>query len=185
MANAPTGTSSSKQVHSFDVFDTVLTRVVSPPTAAFKLVEERVRDVLPRGGCPSTFAKARQAAQQRAQRWHGPRTTLAHIYQELSYVNQSTDWERVKETELEVERDLLVPVPQGEALLKSSRAEGHPVVFISDMYLPAAFIRAQLEVHNLWMPGDRLFVSCEHGSKKGHGLFSAVCEDIGAYRQAS
>lgn len=176
--------SANAVVCSFDVFDTVLTRAVSPPTAAFLLEGERAGTVLPTGYSPRAFAEARRAAEQRALRWHGDRMTLDAIYRELRDTNPDVDWDRVQDVELEVERDLLTPVPEGCDLLQRCRAAGHSIIFMSDMYLPAAFIQAQLEAHDLWQSGDRLFVSCEHGCKKGKGLFDVVYDTLGIAPEA-
>ncbi|WP_098060893.1 hypothetical protein [Longimonas halophila] len=174
----PSSTSAAPVVCSFDVFDTVLTRTVSPPTAAFMLVGRRAAELLPPGYTPRAFAEARQAAEQRVLRWHGAHMTLDAIYRELEHTIHTADWARIKEIELEVEHELLIPVPDGQKLLENCRKRGHAVVFVSDMYLPHAFIQTQLDHHGLWMPADRLFVSCDYGCKKGHGLFDVVCETL-------
>ena len=175
----PSADTTDPIVCSFDVFDTVLTRAVSPPTAAFLLIEQRPADALPPGYTARTFAEARRSAEQRALAWHGARTTLNAIYEELRATMPDADWARIQRTELEVERTLLAPVPVGRDLLQQCREAGHTVVFVSDMYLPAAFIQEQLETHGLWQTGDRLFVSCEHGFQKGDGLFDVVCTTLG------
>ena len=169
---------------SFGVFDTVLTRAISPPTAAFLLIGQRAADALPAGYTARAFAEARRSAEQRSLTWNGARMTLDAIYEELRATMPNADWARIQRTELEVERTLLTPVPIGRDLLQRCRDAGHTIVFVSDMYLPATFIRAQLETHGLWQTGDRLFLSCEHGCKKGDGLFDVVCTTLGVAPEA-
>lgn len=176
----PSASSTNATVCSFDVFDTVLTRAVSPPTAAFLLVGQRAAKALPAGCTPRAFAEARQAAEQRVLQWYGPHMTLDAIYRELqtNWPGATTDWSRIQTTELAVERDLLTPVPVGCDLVRQCRKAGHRVIFVSDMYLPSAFIQEQLETHGLWQANDQLFVSCEYGCKKGSGLFDVVCKTL-------
>lgn len=176
----PSASSTNPTVCSFDVFDTVLTRAVSPPTAAFLLVGKRAAHALPVGCTPRAFAEARQAAEQRVLRWHGARMTLDAIYHELqtNWPGATTDWSQIQAMELAVERDLLTPVPVGCDLVQQCREAGHRVIFVSDMYLPSAFIQEQLETHGLWQANDQLFVSCEYGCKKGSGLFKVVYETL-------
>jgi len=176
----PSASSTNATVCSFDVFDTVLTRAVSPPTAAFLLVGQRAAHALPGGCTPRAFAEARQAAEQRALRWHGAHMTLDAIYHELQtrWPGAPTDWSQIQAMELSVERTLLTPAPVGCDLVQQCREAGHRVIFVSDMYLPGAFIQDQLDAHGLWQAGDQLFVSCEYGCKKGHGLFDVVCKTL-------
>ena len=167
---------SSTAHYSFDVFDTVLARAVHPPEAVFWQTGEDVRDLLPAACTPHDFAKLRAAADRRADEWHGPHKTLNRIYEELHTTLPVSDavLHRIKEAELAVEQAVLYPIPETQAAIQSLRAEGAPILFASDMYLPSAFLQACLHKHGLWHPGDTLLVSCEHGATKSTGLFATV-----------
>lgn len=59
--------------------------------------------------------------------------------------------------------------------LKSQRKE---ILFVSDMYLPAEFIKSLLE-KNLITPPYRLYVSSEVGTTKSLGLFQYILSETG------
>jgi FMN phosphatase YigB (HAD superfamily) len=80
--------------------------------------------------------------------------------------------------EMDLEVRLCFPVTEGRRLLTSARQRGQQVIFVSDMYLPGEFIRQLLEKHGLWLAGDRLYVSHEHGMAKHGGLFVKICEEL-------
>ena len=156
---------------SFDVFDTVLTRSVSPPTVVFFLLGRRISDSLPSHCSPEAFAYARVQAERRAVENKGCRTSLRDIYLELADALQfgKEQARYVMEAECALEAELLRPVPEALARLKMLRERGERIAFVSDMYLPAAFIQQQLARHGLWEKRDVLYVSCEHGEEKGSG----------------
>jgi hypothetical protein len=80
--------------------------------------------------------------------------------------------------EMNLEERLCFTVTEGRRLLTSARQRGQQVIFVSDMYLPGEFIRQLLEKHRLWLAGDRLYVSHEHGMAKHGGLFGKICEEL-------
>jgi len=164
-------------MYSFDVFDTVLTRSVCPPRVVFALAAREAQAALPAACSPIQFAALRECADTWAHRWHGDTTTLDDTYRELkASLNLSTAAiEHLKAAELAVEQRVLYPVPRIQATIRSLRARGVDIVFTSDMYLPSTFLKERLIQHDIWQAGDHLFVSCEHGRRKGGGhLFEPV-----------
>jgi len=169
----------SPQIHSFDVFDTVLMRKVAHPTDVFHLVAERLvsEGILP----------AREAA-----RWPGERVAAEQDARRATRQREVSHAEILRclcarldldiavadvlaQIELEIEFELLVVVPGAGQAIETARRAGHRVAFTSDMYVPASFIRAALERHHLIRPGDALFVSSESGATKARGdLFALV-----------
>jgi FMN phosphatase YigB (HAD superfamily) len=169
-----------KQIQSFDVFDTVLTRAVGDPAALFLLLGRRLsnRSLIP---CtPEAFARARVDSERRASlNAPGGHVSLAQVYMELGSRLYLDDAQRaaVLESEYELEAELIRPVPGAADRISAARAARKQIVFISDMYLPACFIRTQLSDHRLWEEGDALHVSCETGKWKTSGeLFRAMLE---------
>ena len=71
--------------------------------------------------------------------------------------------------ELDAERENLFPIPGAQAMVQKARAAGKRVVFVSDMYLPEAFVRSVLAESNLLAEGDGLYVSSRWGESKAHG----------------
>jgi FMN phosphatase YigB (HAD superfamily) len=162
---------------SFDVFETLLVRTVSPPAAVFEIVgtiaAERGLIDIP----GHIFGKAREFAERRANTSGGDHVTLDDIYSELAFSlglsRQQEDG--AKALELEVERDLLQPVPSIIGLFHQARRSSHRIIFVSDMHLPAEFIEEQLRLHGFWQDGDGLYVSHTHGCSKRNGsLFKTL-----------
>jgi predicted HAD superfamily hydrolase len=170
--------------YSFDVFDTVLTRNVLYPKDVFHLIQNRIPGRFHEKG--SRLGKGfwgRRVWAEFIARRHKIHEdiSLADIYRSLAHIysvdNRLRD--RLVELELEVESDVLVPLDGAAALLASCRTHGTGVIFVSDMYLPAAFIRGLLEREGFFLPGDRLYVSGEVGLTKASGnLFRYLLEDL-------
>jgi FMN phosphatase YigB (HAD superfamily) len=167
---------------SFDVFDTVLTRVVGSPHTAFLLLGKRLADLSLLNCTPETFAQERINAEQHALKKSGEETTLRHIYTELGTALKLTETQcnRIMELECALQTELLRPVPRAKDYVQAAREQGQRVVFISDMHLSSEFIQKQLVRHGLWMDGDRCYVSCEYGKSKTSGeLFQEVLHHEG------
>ena len=171
------------QVFSFDVFDTVLTRAVSPPSAVFLLTGQRAVSVLPNHCCPAQFAFVRGEAERRTYMWHGAAASLADIYREVQEsLNLSKEQaHQLKRLELDVESEVMYPVPDTCAVIQKLRDKGKSIVFTSDMYLSSDQIRSWLIEYDIWQPEDFLVVSCEHGEFKYNGsLFQPVIDRCGS-----
>ncbi len=81
------------------------------------------------------------------------------------------------EEELRSEAVCLVPIKPAVDRVDRLHAEGHRIIFASDMYLPASFIRERLQEYGIFHPGDRLYVSGELGITKGSGkLFQYILD---------
>lgn len=167
----------SRRLFTFDVFETLLVRSVSPHHEIF----DRVGRTAVRQGlitCSAcAFARGREAAGRRARTIHGDVLNLQDIYAEVgAALSLSPDvGEAIMALELAEEAAALRAVESARALVEDARHGGRGVAFVSDMYLPSAFIREQLEKHRFWAAGDRLYVSHEHGWEKRSGrLFEIV-----------
>lgn len=148
---------------SFDVFDTCLTRRVAEPHEVFDLIAIKQK-------AGSNFRFDRQEAEREANR-RFTHATLEEIYQVLAgwsgwSANRTAE---MMQAELDVEAEQLIPVEDIRQYIDRARKSGSLLAFVSDMYLPAAFLRAQLIRHNFYKPGDLLLVSCEHRAAKADG----------------
>lgn len=174
------------EVRTYDVFETVLVRSVSPPAAVFDVVGRRAVALGLLECSPAAFGRARDWAEARALRWSGDRTSLEGIYREVCHALR-LDPEvggRLAELELDVERALLRSWPAARRMVAQERAASGRVVYVSDMYLPADFIEEQLRRHGLFEDGDVLFVSHAHGATKRTGaLFPEVARALGVRTQ--
>jgi FMN phosphatase YigB (HAD superfamily) len=171
------------KIASFDVFDTVLTRVVGDPRSIFLLLGKKLVQQSLVSCTPEVFARARIQSEPRAFRNIGEQCTLRHIYTELAIELRLTDeqQEKIMQLELDLESTFIRPVSIAREMINSVRNSGDRIVFVSDMYLSSEFIQAQLMYHSFWQEGDILYVSNEFGKSKATGqLFQEliVREDI-------
>lgn len=130
---------------SFDIFDTALTRLVESPCDVFAEVERRL--TVEYGAPAKGFAVHREEAEQRARHkayLDGKEdVTLSMIYKEMKDDLETTDgWfrSRALRVECEVERSLLVPVPEIQTLVQRLKMLNKKFAFVSDMYLPPSFL---------------------------------------------
>lgn len=163
---------------SLDVFDTVLVRKVGEPAAVFVLAGRLARERLQSAIDPFAFAEKRMEAEHAVrQRAHGGEITLDQISGELALqlglnhdvAGALTGFELASETQL------IGAAPEAQAWLDSLRLGSPRLIFVSDMYLPAEFIRGRLVDAGCWRDGDRLYVSSEEGASKISGrLFQRI-----------
>lgn len=182
--NLASGDSTHRQLVCFDVFETLLVRSVSPHLEIFDRLgrSAQARQLIP---CSAyAFARTREAAERRARANLGHAVSLGDIYDELAPALSlpSRLAKEIMALELQEEARALRAVESARALMANARADVGNVVFVSDMYLPHAFIREQLERHRFWQAGDRLYVSHEHGCEKRDGrLFRIVAATEGVH----
>jgi FMN phosphatase YigB (HAD superfamily) len=157
----------SARLHSFDVFDTLVTRAVGNPTSVFVLLG-RTPDAAALTRCsPEEFARVRIAAERRSRRGRGE-TTLTRIYDEVA-VSLGLDeaaGRRLQQMEIDLEHRLSRTVPGAAELLKA--ADGTRIA-LSDMYLPGDVVRSLLEQAGLAELVDDVVVSSDHGVTKSDG----------------
>lgn len=139
---------------SFDLYDTLLTRLVATPADVFRLVEDETGLI--------GFAQMRAAAELKARRKAGGREiTLAEIYAELGLDHERG--EQAKAAELHFETVLVTGIVQNmEGLMAGD-------VVISDMYHSADTLK---KVLSSCLAEDRMptvLVSAELGKRKADG----------------
>lgn len=161
-----------KTLHSFDIFDTVLTRTFAVPCDLFVALGEEAgrRGLL--GVAPEEFARKRMEAETAARRTAraqepGVSEVYAVLARELGL--PPAEIGRLQELELEMEAAALQPVPGMRESVAGAREASGRVIFISDMYLPSAFLERVLSKHGLFRAGDRVYVSGEARASKASG----------------
>jgi FMN phosphatase YigB (HAD superfamily) len=159
------------QIASFDVFDTLITRVVGEAKSIFLLLGRQLAKQCLIECTPETFARARIQAEPLAFRNMGKHYMLHHIYIELAIALRLNDdrREKILQQELDLESKLMRPIPIGKSHVQTARERGNRIVFVSDMYFPTEFIKEQLQRHQFWQDGDHLYVSNEYGKSKATG----------------
>jgi FMN phosphatase YigB (HAD superfamily) len=157
---------------SFDVFDTLLMRVVGDPRDVFLFLGYRLRRLGLIECSPEVFAHQRVLAESRAHAIAGCHPTLEQIYREwlhgMNHSEQSA--EALASAELALEDEFLIPVPGALALVDEARAQGCQIVFVTDTNMSAGFIASVLSKQGFYRQGDRVFASCEVRVDKARGL---------------
>ncbi|MDE1147180.1 MAG: hypothetical protein PW843_11245 [Azospirillaceae bacterium] len=158
---------------SLDIFDTALTRLVDSPADTFAEMERRL--ILQFGPMAKGFATEREEAERdarkRQQRLKGAEeVTFQQIYTEIGQRMPALapHLEIARQVELEVERDILVAVPDILELTRRLAVIGKPYIFVSDMYLPADFL-ADVLAGCGYTGWQALHVSCETMATKSGG----------------
>ena len=160
--------------HSFDVFDTALTRTFARPADLFfQLGRDRCAS-------PDHWMRLRIEAERKARRrTEREEVTLEEIYRVLAPAMawNAEQTRRAIAAELELEQHRLRPVPEIRERVEHLHRAGQSVAFISDTYLPVSFLRERLAQHGFWKEGDRLAASSEEGATKRSGnLYRAVLD---------
>jgi FMN phosphatase YigB (HAD superfamily) len=157
---------------SFDVFDTLLTRVVGEPRDVFLFLGARLRQLGLIECSAEVFAHQRILAEARANAIAGCHPTLGQIYSEWLHGMNHSELapERFAAEELALEERFLIAVPGALELVQLARQEGCGIVFVTDTNMPSSFIVSVLEKHGFYRPGDRIFASCEVRVDKARGL---------------
>lgn len=166
-------------LYSFDIFDTLFSRKVLEPTGIFCYVQEKMQKA---GDFPTALTRnylsVRHSSEFNVRDWYRKSQDIRHsdhieisfdeIFERMADVyNLSQDQvQRLKEWELEAELDNVVPLTEQINELKHCLASGDQVVLISDMYLPADFIKKMLAKADPMLETIPLFVSSEYGVQK-------------------
>lgn len=165
------------QIASFDVFDTLVTRVSGGSKTVFSCVERRaISDGLDAKG----FAVERAAAEFRALDAVGEANLrLEDIYECLRGTRYYHLRDRLMKMEEDAEVDLCVPIASGVESFYRCLESCDAVVVVSDMYLPELVVTRILDRCGI-VGYAKLYVSCVFGETKADGsLYDRVTADLG------
>jgi FMN phosphatase YigB (HAD superfamily) len=152
-----------------DVFETVLTRRAAEGLSLALFVAEEISENHKLNLVPAEFKASRDLAERRARLIApGAEPTLADIYRQWAMDSGHSHelGEALARLELVWEERLLCIVPGIDPLLSRLRRAHGSLVYVSDIHLPGKWLELQLRRHGLFIDGDRLYVSCEHGASK-------------------
>lgn len=175
-------------MHSFDIFDTCLTRrYAEPRDLFFDLGRTFLKHYAPYGYDQQSiwlFARLRRLAERQARFMHKNELediTLSHIYRQLlELLPWNFDLDNAMRLEMALEQSSLKAVLPIKRHIEQLRQQDHRIVFISDMYLPCVFIRQCLLGQGIAREDDAIYVSGEWGLTKASGnLFHKVMEHEG------
>ncbi|WP_418179595.1 hypothetical protein ACNSOO_02935 [Aliarcobacter lanthieri] len=166
------------KIVSFDIFDTLFFRKCLLPENIFEIVGENTY-VKKYFDTPSGFKKYRMYAEKNARLTNKDLQdiTLDLIYKELSIPQKAK--EKIKQIELDIEKDFLVVNYDLEKYIDYSIEKGKKVILISDMYLNQNELKYvclnKLENIN---KVSKIYVSSEYKLTKAKGnLFLKVLEE--------
>lgn len=133
---------------SFDLFDTLVYRTVARPRDVFLIHGRRLRRAGLTGRTPAEWLACRKKAERQLVKSLAPReVVLEQVYDALLAAGDFSSREScdaAMELELEIEREVIRLYPFVPELLAAVKVTGARVVVLSDMYLPASFIRSLL-----------------------------------------
>lgn len=185
--------STTKELHTFDVFDTLIRRSTLKPFSIFSYVEQQakssnldypeyllenwvtirnkvehdVRDMMRK----TTFERQSDTLE----------ICLDDIYQRLSenFALTQEQIDFLKTAEVEAEISHVEPIVSKIELLFSLKNQGHDVALVSDMYLPELVIRQMLEKADDRLKEIPLYLSSDIGYQKSTGkLYQYIFFDI-------
>lgn len=149
----------SKQVISFDFFDTLFIRTCGDAEQVFSILADRF-DI-------PNFPTLRKIAQTEAFRnmrlKNNREITIRNIYQELPGCPITF------EDEIEVENEVCIPNPLITDFYKNCISSGAIVVITSDMYLETSWFKEILEKFSLPLPSKFLISSSQQKTKRDFG----------------
>ena len=165
------------KVVSFDIFDTLLFRKTNSPEVIFDLVGKYF-------GIHG-FRKIRMDAQNEASArayaaFKYPHADMDQIYEVLSERQEmGVDWQKVKEYEIQMERDALVANREMLEIFHYVKSLGKRLVITTDMYLTANIL-SQILRDRGFDGFDRIYCSAdEHKAKFNRDLFEHVAQQEG------
>lgn len=173
----------------FDIFDTLLHRKIWAPADVFECVRLKAYEdeqSLVMHDLLADFAYDRIEAEKRSRanrvKEHGGEgeITFDEIYEQyVQLTGCSTNFAQLlKNIELEVEYNMLTPSVKGLELYNKYHNAGKKIAFISDMYLPSAWLLKTLEDKGFIGASQwPLLVSCEHRASKHTGQLYAIAKE--------
>jgi HAD superfamily hydrolase (TIGR01549 family) len=168
---------------SFDIFDTLIERIVPSPRDVFNLIEIKYNKKH-KNTQINNYKEQRIKAEELA--------SLVANHKEIQYDDIYKNLDKVygaktacilKEMEIQVECQVLQKKDTGYQLYSYAQSEGFNIILTSDMYFSKEVITTFLDqcgINNY----VRLFVSSESGNKKSNGtMYDFVCQEMGISNQ--
>lgn len=174
------------QLYSFDIFDTLITRLTATPYGIFVLMQNELLSNKMYESMPlyfrQNFAEYRRMSEHYLYSYNDcvngfMDCTFDEIYENLqsNYNLTDSDVHQLKELELRTEYNNIIGIPVNINIIKDLIANEKKVILISDMYHSADVIRSWLmKVDNIFAD-VKIYVSSECRCKKrGSELFKYV-----------
>jgi len=172
------------RVCSFDVFDTVITRITAEPTGIFGLIQQKMIDgmykITPPDFLKNNYAEIRIDSEKLARKnANKEEVTIDQIYEVIfkEYNTSKETIQKIINIEIEEEINSIYGISKIIQRIKDLRHSGMKIIFISDTYLPTRVIRDMLMKVKAYEKNDPIYTSSEIGLTKASGnLFRYVLE---------
>ena len=176
---------SKKNIISFDIFDTLITRRVAIPRGIFAVMQEQLSnsDLPEKLKLYFYSSRIECEAQARKIKHEISNTTevnfddiYAYIKQEYGLTYKQTDYLKKLETDTELQN--IVPLNENIDILKKYISNGYRVILISDMYHTSDTLRSFLISIDEVFKDIPIYVSSEYGKNKHTGNIYPVIKEI-------
>lgn len=173
-------------VYSFDIFDTIITRVVYNPKGIFGIMQEATKTRKNNRSFFPNFEEIRVESEIKAREYiglnGGEEVTLDDIYTEFSeYENLSKSMiTELKNLEISTERSCSYINRDVLNRIKELIELGNEVILISDMYMSEDIIRSILVDLDSIFSTIPIYVSCDYKKTKNTGsMYAYLHETLG------
>ena len=154
------------EIVSFDLFDTLIMRKILEPADIFRLVEQKVNELL---SITIPFMSLRQQAASLCQEDYPDIDSIYRKFIQISGLSERIT-NQIKNIEIQTEIAVCVPRKEIVELFKRTYEAGKEVYIISDMYLPIDIISCILKKCQLdFLPFEQIWISCEKKKSKADG----------------
>lgn len=177
------GKEKNPTLYSFDIFDTLISRVGLVPESIFYRVKDRLKEYQSFNSsfverypqirkCAESTAREMMNKTKEARQSIKTEITLDQIIEQIqmAYYISNEQAEILKTCEIEAELDAVVPLTHQIKRIKDLKERGETVILISDMYLPKATIIEMLKKADPCLVELPLFLSNEYGVLKSNRL---------------
>ncbi len=172
------------QAYSFNIFDTILTRITGSPEGIFTIMQQRIQNDVSFASLPQSlscdFARIRRNYEDYSRK-HLPENrgeiTLEDIYIEIAqnYALTEAQIETLKTLELEIEYNYSIALTDTIEEIKVLVSIGKKVLLISDIYLPYSAVKKMLNKADMMFARLPTYLSSECQKTKSEGtLFTFV-----------
>lgn len=160
------------KICSFDIFDTLLFRLVKNPTDVFLYMFEKRPEIFPEEIDGNDWKNLRMAMASKARKhnleiYGHNEVTIEEIYQ---YIPSWFEGKKIMECEVECEAELSYLNKQLYSELLELYSHGKKIILISDMYLSSRIIKYILGKNGFNLQViDNIFMSCDYNASKTMG----------------
>lgn len=156
---------------SFDIFDTLITRLVYEPDDVFRLIEFKIEE---KYGKKYPYVRMRKESEREVWEREGASTDIDKIYDclqskyDISY-EMAQEW---KQLEVDTECEVCIPRKDMLEVYNELHKLGKKIVLVSDMYLTSEYLTRLLNKcgYSGW---DDMWISCERNCRKDSGTLWA------------